>query len=124
MNARVCSTVLEGVFLKAVVRYFAAKKTECDVNRKNQIKSKSKFERIKECVGFFRDLGVIIGLPFLILIGTNLYGKQIDALKAENDSLKAKNDSIQSQADVYKQTQYPQALSIIDSQRMLFEKER
>lgn len=57
-----------------------------------------------------RDVGLILGIPVLIMIGVKLYGQQIEILKARNELLK--------------ETQYDRALSIIKSQRELYELER
>jgi hypothetical protein len=79
------------------------------VKQKNHIERKSKFAIVKGWVELIRDCGVIIGIPLLIVVGMNLYGKQIDALKAENEAIKAKSEAIKAEGEIYKQTQYPQA---------------
>ncbi len=65
---------------------------------------------IKEWAGLIRDVGLIIGIPVIIGVGVKLYGQQIEILKARNELLK--------------ETQYDRALSIIKSQKEVFEIER
>jgi hypothetical protein len=73
--------------------------------------------RIKDWTGLIRDVGVILGIPVLFVVGMKLYDKQIDALKAENEALKA-------QMKIYELRQYDKAFSLIDGQKKTFEEER
>lgn len=66
--------------------------------------------QIKAWAELVRDLGLIIGIPILIGVGVKLYGQQIEILKARNELLK--------------ETQYDRALSIIKSQKEVYELER
>ena len=69
-----------------------------------------KLLKIKQWIEVLRDIGLIIGIPTIIVIGVGLYERQIDVLKAENELLK--------------QSQYDRAWKLIDSQKRLFENER
>ncbi len=69
-----------------------------------------KLLKIKQWIEVVRDIGLIIGVPALIVIGAGLYERQIDALKAENKLLQ--------------KTQYDRAWVQIESQKKLFENER
>ena len=66
--------------------------------------------QIKFWAEFIRDVGLILGIPALIGVGVKLYGQQIEILKERNELLK--------------ETQYDRALSMIKSQKELFEFER
>ena len=68
------------------------------------------FEKLTRWAGLIRDLGLIIGVPILITIGISLYQQQIEVLKARNELLR--------------ETQYDRALSLIKSQKELFEIDR
>lgn len=72
---------------------------------------------IQRWVELFRDVGLILGVPTLIAVGTKLYGLQAAALKANNEALQAQNTFL-------KETQYDRALSLIESQKKLYEHER
>lgn len=65
---------------------------------------------IEQWASLIRDIGFILGVPTIIVIGMKLYGGQIELMKARNDLLK--------------ETQYDRALAIIKSQKELFERER
>ena len=68
------------------------------------------FGKIKRWAELIRDIGLIIGIPILIGVGVKLYGQQIEILKARNELLK--------------ETQYDRALTIIKSQKEVFQIER
>ena len=57
-----------------------------------------------------RDVGLILGIPTIIVVGLKLYGVEVDALKQQNELLT--------------ETQYDLALSLLVSQKDLFEIER
>ena len=69
-----------------------------------------KLLKVKQLIEVFRDIGLIIGVPTIIIIGIGLYERQIDVLKAENELLK--------------KSQYDRAWALIDSQKKIFENER
>jgi hypothetical protein len=72
---------------------------------------------IMRWIGLFRDIGLILGVPTLMIIGIKLYERQIDILKTQNESLKTQNEFL-------KETQYDRAYSLIDSQKKIFQIER
>jgi len=85
------------------------------MDRKIASRRKFNIARIKEWTGLIKDIGVILGIPVLIVAGMKIYERQIDALKAENEAVK-------SQVELLKQTQYDKVWSIVDSQTKIFEK--
>lgn len=62
--------------------------------------------RIIRAIGLIRDIGIIIGVPVLIIVGIRLYEVKISALE--------------SQIEYLKQTQYPQALQTIEAHEKLY----
>jgi hypothetical protein len=71
-------------------------------------------EKIKEGTTFLKDILTILGIPALIWIGKDLYDLQNKALESQNKSLEAHNSFL-------KETQYDRALTIIKSQKELYE---
>lgn len=69
-----------------------------------------KLLKIKQWIEVIRDIGLIIGIPALFVIGAGLYERQIDALKAEKKLLKL--------------SQYDRAWTQLENQKNLFESER
>lgn len=69
-----------------------------------------RINQIKPWVEFIRDVGLILGIPILIGVGVQLYTQQIEILKARTELLK--------------ETQYDRALSVIKSQKEIYELER
>lgn len=67
-------------------------------------------EKIERIAKLLRDVGIIIGIPIIIVTAGNLYFAQISALKEQNEFLK--------------QTQYDKALSVIEAQKKLTAHER
>jgi len=67
-------------------------------------------EKIERWAKLLRDIGLILGVPTLIVIASNLYSAQISALKEQNEILKL--------------TQYDKALVLIDAQEKLIRHER
>jgi hypothetical protein len=65
---------------------------------------------IIQWVGLIRDIGLIVGVPTLIVVGAKLYSQQIEALKARNELLR--------------ETQYDRAVSLLESQKKVFFLER
>jgi len=70
----------------------------------------TKVSKIKYWAGIIRDIGLIIGVPTLIVIGMQLYSLQRETLEARIKLLE--------------ETQYDRALSLIKSEKELFERER
>lgn len=79
------------------------------------------FSSIKQWVEFFRDIGLILGVPGVILGGYKLFNRHIEALK---DSHKAHIDALESENRLLKETQYDRALSLINAEKKLFQMER
>jgi len=65
---------------------------------------------IKQITGLIRDIGLIIGIPFISIIFFKLYNQYILILKEKNEFLK--------------ETQFDRALQLIKSQKELYEIER
>jgi uncharacterized protein YjbI with pentapeptide repeats len=76
-----------------------------------------KLNRIIKWAKIIRDIGLIIGVPTLIIVGSKLYEQQIEVLKQEIESLKTQNAQLAV-------TQYDKALSMLESQKKLFQLER
>jgi hypothetical protein len=74
-------------------------------------------QQLKDWASFFRDLGLIIGIPVLITVGVQLYGLQVSALKEQKEVIEERNKLL-------KETQYDRALDIIRAQKGLFDIER
>lgn len=64
---------------------------------------------LKQILEILRDLGIVIGIPTLIVLWLRMNHARIDALKEQIAFLK--------------QTQYPQALAVIQAQQSLHEME-
>jgi predicted RNase H-like nuclease (RuvC/YqgF family) len=79
--------------------------------------SLAKFERVERWAKLLRDVGLILGVPTVIIIGSSLFREETQALKAHSEALKAQND-------VLKETQYDRAFALIDSEKKLFLVER
>lgn len=67
-------------------------------------------DHIERWAKLIRDVGIILGIPVIIVIASNLYSAQLGALKEQNELLK--------------QTQYDKALSLIEAQQKLSEHEQ
>lgn len=74
-------------------------------------------ENIKQWVEFIRDIGLIIGVPTLILIGKYLYERQIKIFKSHIAML-------EKELNAKDLLQYDRALLQIESQEKLMERER
>jgi len=70
----------------------------------------STFEGWARLIRLIRDLGLIIGVPTLIVVAVYFYNQQIGILKAR--------------AELLKETQFDRALSLIRSQKELYEIDR
>jgi competence protein ComGC len=106
------------------------------------VPSGHKFTRIAAIASLIRDLGVILGIPLLLVVGFNLWdiqekayeaqGKaneaQISLLEAQNNALKeaheAQSKALEDEISFLKETQYDRALALIEAQKKIFEMER
>jgi hypothetical protein len=79
------------------------------------------FDSVKQWVEFFRDIGLIIGIPGIFFLGCKIFNSHIQALK---DSHKAHIDALGSENRLLKETQYDRALSIIEAQKKIIYLER
>jgi hypothetical protein len=77
----------------------------------------SSFRKIERWAKFIRDIGVIVGVPVLIIIGSKFYGQQVAALKTHTETLQAQNNFL-------RETQFDRALALIKSQKELYEIDR
>jgi septal ring factor EnvC (AmiA/AmiB activator) len=73
--------------------------------------------RVSSIAALVRDVGVILGIPVVLTVGIKLYDLQTKALEVQMKEVEAQNE-------VLKQTQYDRALTMIKSQRELFDNER
>lgn len=74
-------------------------------------------QQIRDWAGFLRDIGLIVGMPTLVVVGVQLYGLQVDALEQQKAVIEERNRLLE-------ETQYDRALDLIRSQKELFEMER
>jgi hypothetical protein len=70
---------------------------------------------------FLRDIGIILGVPIIIVIGYKLYRYHIDILK---EMQKKQIDTLEAENKLPKETQYDKALAIIEAQKKLHQIER
>jgi vacuolar-type H+-ATPase subunit I/STV1 len=66
-------------------------------------------DTLRNVIELFRDLGIVVGIPTLIILLGRVYSGRIDALKG--------------QISLLEQTQYSSALTQIQSQKVLYELE-
>ena len=74
-------------------------------------------QRFKDWASFLRDVGLIIGMPTVVVVGIQLYELQVDALEQQKAIIEERNKLLQ-------ETQYDRALDIIRAQKELFDLER
>jgi predicted nucleic acid-binding Zn-ribbon protein len=93
------------------------------------------FERTKDIAGLVRDIGVIVGVPVIITVGIFLYDLQSKALEQQAKALEqqakaleqqvksneAQIKTLEAQNNLLKETQYDRALTIIKSQKEVYE---
>jgi chromosome segregation ATPase len=87
--------------------------------------------RVTSIVALVRDVGVILGIPAVLAVGLQLYDLHTKALEAQVKAAEAQVKigesqvkALEAQNDLLKLTQYDRALSLLKSQRELFENER
>jgi len=74
-------------------------------------------QQTTQIAALVRDLGLIIGLPVIIVVITKLYTMQVNLVKERQELLNEKSELL-------RDTQYDKALSQIKAQRELYEIER
>lgn len=74
-------------------------------------------QQLKDWAGFIRDLGLIIGMPAMVVVGVQLYELQLDALEQQKAVIEERNKLLE-------ETQYDRALNLIRAQKDLFALER
>lgn len=74
-------------------------------------------QKFKDWASFLRDIGLIIGMPTVVVVGLQLYELQVDALEQQKAVIEERNKLLQ-------ETQYDRALDIIRAQKELFDLER
>jgi hypothetical protein len=72
---------------------------------------------IERWARIIRDIGLIVGVPTLIIIGVNLYHLEAEALKARSEALEAQNNFL-------KETQFDRAAALLEGQKKDYEFER
>jgi hypothetical protein len=87
-------------------------------------KISSEADRISKIAAVARDIGLLVGVPILIMVGSHLYGLQINALEAQNKATEAQVKATEAQNNFLKDTQYDKTLALIKSQRELYLIER
>jgi hypothetical protein len=75
------------------------------------------FRTVERWAKVIRDVGIIVGVPVIITLGSKLYEQQIAAVKAHSEVLEAQNKFL-------KETQYDRAAALLDGQKKVFEMER
>ena len=74
-------------------------------------------EKVQQWVSLLRDIGLLIGVPILIVVGMELYGLQIKALEKQISMLELEKKSLE-------KFTFDNAYNLIDSQEKLFLKEK
>jgi membrane-bound lytic murein transglycosylase B len=80
--------------------------------------------RIASFTRWFRDLGMILAIPVLLDIGFKLHEAQQKAFEAQVKANEAQIKAVEAQNGFLKETQYDRALSLIKSQKEVYELER
>jgi uncharacterized protein HemX len=75
------------------------------------------FKKVERWTKLFRDLLLIFGIPAIAAVAVKLHEEQAAAFKLQNEVLQTQNSLL-------KETSYDKALSLIESQKKLFENER
>ncbi len=79
------------------------------------------FGKVSAAATFVRDVGLIIGIPTLIIVGMKLYEIEEKALEAQVKAAESQVKILEQENTVLKETQYDHALSLIDGQKKVFE---
>jgi chromosome segregation ATPase len=80
--------------------------------------------RVAWIAALVRDLGVILGIPAVLAVGLKLYDLQTKALEAQVKATESQVKAVEAQNALLKETQYDRAISLLKSQKELFENER
>jgi hypothetical protein len=86
--------------------------------------SNSRFVVARGWASFIRDVGIILGVPAIIVVGMQLYDIQAKSFEAQIRANEAKMQALEAEINTLKETQYDRALTIIKSQREVFDLER
>ncbi len=81
-------------------------------------------DSIKDVAGLVRDIGVIIGVPTIIVVGMRLYDLQTKALEQQVKANEAQIHALEAQNTVLKETQFDRAAALIKEQKDVYEAER
>ncbi|MFY1987841.1 hypothetical protein ACWV16_04375 [Achromobacter xylosoxidans] len=73
-------------------------------------------EKIQKSAAVLRDIGVIIGIPGILYLGSQLYGFQQQSTRAQIGALKE-------QIELLKERQYDRAASVLKAQKEVAEAE-
>jgi hypothetical protein len=89
------------------------------------------FFKITAVVGLVRDIGVIVGIPVVVAVGMKLYDVQLKSFEAQSKAFEqqvkageAQIKLLEAQNNALKETQYDHALSLLTSQKQIFQYER
>jgi hypothetical protein len=74
-------------------------------------------DRAKEIAGLVRDIGLILGVPSIIVVGMSIYDLQSKANEAQVNALEAEISGL-------KETQYDRAAALIKGQKDVYEADR
>ena len=78
--------------------------------------SKGMIERVQKTAAVLRDIGVIIGVPGILYLGSQLYGLQQQSTQAQIGALKE-------QIELLKERQYDRAATVLKAQKEVSEAE-
>ena len=73
-------------------------------------------ERVQKIAAVLRDIGVIIGVPGILYLGSQLYGLQQQSMQAQIGALKE-------QIETLKERQYDRAATVLKAQKEVSEAE-
>lgn len=82
------------------------------------------FAALKDWAGVIRDIGMIIGVPTIIVVGLRLYDIQSKALEAQVRANESQIKAVEAQNALLRETQYDRALALIEGQKKVFQIER
>ena len=81
-------------------------------------------DSVRDVAGLVRDIGVIVGVPTIIVVGMRLYDLQTKALEQQVKANEAQIHALEAQNTVLKETQFDRAAALIKGQKDVYEAER
>jgi hypothetical protein len=79
------------------------------------------FHRIKEGVRLLRDIGILLGVPAIIIVGLKLYDLQDRAFQQQMKANEAHINALGAENSVLRETQFDRALQLMKGQKELYD---